>query len=167
MLLEDGAEANAGLWWPCSTLARIWDGWTGTERFTRSLQEQGDFVQRFCLQQYDGYVCKVGEIAGLLESFRWDDRAGNSVSWNVMIMGYAKGGEAERALELFTAMQALDVVVSSRTLAAFLQACLDMAEKEEARLVDGRLLKVALLEKALAGRLQGLKPDSAGFCIGT
>ncbi|XP_024518049.1 uncharacterized protein LOC112341693 [Selaginella moellendorffii] len=127
----------------------------------------GDFVQRFCLQQSDGYVCKLGEIAGLLESFRWDDRAENSVSWNVTIMGYAKGGEAERALELFTAMQALDVAVSSRTLAAFLQAWLDMAEKEEARLVDGRLLKVALLEKALAGRLQGLKQDSAGFCIGT
>ncbi|XP_024523865.1 pentatricopeptide repeat-containing protein At1g11290, chloroplastic-like [Selaginella moellendorffii] len=151
MLLEDGVEANA------RTLVAVLDactnlGWLdrGGEIYSKFARtgtgiSSSVFVSNSLMDMY----AKWGRLLdcqrvfdGMLER--------DSVSWNVLIMGYAKGGEAQRAVELFTAMQALDVVVSSRTLVAVLQACLDMAEKEEARLVDGRPLKVASLEKGLA-----------------
>ncbi|XP_024528593.1 pentatricopeptide repeat-containing protein At2g13600-like isoform X2 [Selaginella moellendorffii] len=151
MLLEDGVEANA------RTLVAVLDactnlGWLdrGGEIYSKFARtgtgiSSSVFVSNSLMDMY----AKWGRLLDCRRVFDGMIER-DSVSWNVMIMGYAKGGEAERALELFTAMQALDVVVSSRTLVAVLQACLDMAEKEEARLVDGRPLKVASLEKALA-----------------
>ncbi|XP_024528482.1 pentatricopeptide repeat-containing protein At2g13600-like [Selaginella moellendorffii] len=151
MLLEDGVEANA------RTLVTVLDACTNLGWLDRG----GEIYSKFA-RTGTGTLSSVFVSNSLMDMYaKWgrllDCRRvfdgmieRDSVSWNVMIMGYAKGGEAERALELFTAMQALDVVISSRTLVAVLQACLDMAEKEEARLVDGRPLKVASLEKALA-----------------
>ncbi|XP_024533439.1 pentatricopeptide repeat-containing protein At2g03380, mitochondrial-like [Selaginella moellendorffii] len=129
------------------------------ELFALMLLEDG--VERPCSMS-DGYGCEVGEIAGLSASFRWDDRAGFG-----LLECYDHGGLLEcydhgickrwRDREFFTAMQAGDVVVSSRTLVAVLQACLDMAEKEG---VDGRPLKVASLEKLLT-----LVSPRAGRCL--
>ncbi|XP_024539662.1 pentatricopeptide repeat-containing protein At5g16860-like [Selaginella moellendorffii] len=130
MLLEDGVEANA------RTLAAVLDACTNLGWLDRGGEIYSKFARTGMGISSSVFVSNMYAKWGRLLDC-WSVFDGmierDLVSWNVMIMGYAKGGEAERALELFTAMQALDVVVSSRTLAAFLQVCLDMAEKEEAR----------------------------------
>ncbi|XP_024533019.1 pentatricopeptide repeat-containing protein At3g09040, mitochondrial-like [Selaginella moellendorffii] len=81
------------------------------------------------------------------------------ISWNALILGYAENGEAERALELFVAMQAGGCPPDSRTFVAALKACSRLAVTAD--FGDQRHGKMEVLEKSMALHSQARK---AGGC---
>ncbi|XP_024524808.1 pentatricopeptide repeat-containing protein At2g13600-like [Selaginella moellendorffii] len=72
----------------------------------------------------------------------------NVMSWNVLMLGYVSNGESDVALDLFERMQARrsGCKPNSRSFMAASKACSSLAAKEDAVLVDGKLVKEASLE---------------------
>ncbi|XP_024519076.1 pentatricopeptide repeat-containing protein At2g13600-like [Selaginella moellendorffii] len=71
----------------------------------------------------------------------------NVMSWNVLMLGYVSNGESDVALDLFERMQARrsGCKPNSRSFMAASKACSSLAAKEDAVLVDGKLVKEASL----------------------
>eukprot|EP00250_Pteridium_aquilinum_P021969 c25273_g2_i2 orf=248-2998(+) len=67
------------------------------------------------------------------------------MSWNAMLSVYVELGQAENALLLYMQMQE-EVIPDERALVIVLLACIILAEKEEAFLLEGRSIKVMSLE---------------------
>ncbi|XP_024528922.1 pentatricopeptide repeat-containing protein At4g39530-like isoform X2 [Selaginella moellendorffii] len=73
------------------------------------------------------------------------------VSWNAMLLGCADNGEAEEGMRLFESMQiGGSCEPDARTFVAALKNCSIQSVKEEARLVDGMLLKLESLKRGMA-----------------
>ncbi|XP_024543183.1 pentatricopeptide repeat-containing protein At3g24000, mitochondrial-like isoform X1 [Selaginella moellendorffii] len=71
-------------------------------------------------------------------------------SWNTMIMGFVQADQGELALEFFAEMQEKGFVPDPRTFVAALKACTSLALKEQAKQVDGNLVKVESLKRGAA-----------------
>ncbi|XP_024535306.1 pentatricopeptide repeat-containing protein At2g33680-like [Selaginella moellendorffii] len=83
------------------------------------------------------------------------------VSWNALMLGYAGNGEENVALELFAVMLREDgFPPDSRSFLAALKACSSLAAREEARRVDGRLVKLESLKRGMEIYAQAV---SSGF----
>ncbi|XP_024521811.1 pentatricopeptide repeat-containing protein At1g11290, chloroplastic-like isoform X2 [Selaginella moellendorffii] len=92
----------------------------------------------------------------------------NVVSWNCIILGYALGGEGRIALEFFARMQEQGYQPSDVTFLAALKACASMADKEEGKLVEGKILKVTSLDRGRLIHFQALRNGgSLGLALGT
>ncbi|XP_024517306.1 pentatricopeptide repeat-containing protein At5g16860-like [Selaginella moellendorffii] len=74
----------------------------------------------------------------------------NTVSQNSLILGCAENGDEELALDLFFRFELEGRDSNAKTLVAALKACNALATKEEAKLVDGKLLKIKSLAKTMA-----------------
>ncbi|XP_024515473.1 pentatricopeptide repeat-containing protein At5g16860-like [Selaginella moellendorffii] len=80
------------------------------------------------------------------------------VSWNSLILGYAENGEEETALEIFTTIFATCCAPTALSFVAALTACISLAAKEEARVIDGgKLAKIRCLERGMAVHAQALE----------
>ncbi|XP_024529758.1 pentatricopeptide repeat-containing protein At3g09040, mitochondrial-like [Selaginella moellendorffii] len=77
--------------------------------------------------------------------------------WNILMLGYADNKEAELALEVFESMKAQGFTPNSRTFVAVLKACTSLAAKEEGRSLNGKVVKLACLEKGVAIHRQALE----------
>ncbi|XP_024528531.1 pentatricopeptide repeat-containing protein At3g24000, mitochondrial-like [Selaginella moellendorffii] len=86
------------------------------------------------------------EARGVFDSMKRHD----VVSWTAIILGYAHAGNAKLALEFFELMQARGFLPDRVTVLAALKACAVLAEKEEARLLGGRFIKLECLERGRA-----------------
>ncbi|XP_024532480.1 pentatricopeptide repeat-containing protein At3g02330, mitochondrial-like [Selaginella moellendorffii] len=113
------------------------------------LREAGFETNRFVANTLVDLYAKCGSLCearrvfdGMLER--------DVVSWNSIIMGYAQAGEGEKALELFAGMEENGVEPDGQIFVAVLKACSSLAVREEGRKVDGRMVKVACLEKGKA-----------------
>ncbi|XP_024543640.1 pentatricopeptide repeat-containing protein At2g33680-like isoform X2 [Selaginella moellendorffii] len=92
------------------------------------------------------FYAKCGSMLDARRVF--DGMASRSVvSWTVMILGYAENGEGELALEFFERMKTQGCSPNSRTFVAAFKACCCLAEKEEAKQINGKLVKVKTLQR--------------------
>ncbi|XP_024525225.1 pentatricopeptide repeat-containing protein At2g03380, mitochondrial-like isoform X2 [Selaginella moellendorffii] len=87
------------------------------------------------------------------------------VSWSALILGYAQSGQGEMAWDLYSRMQREGCAPNRVTLLAALKACSSLAEKEEWKMIDGRLLKPVCLERGKAVHLRAAESgdDSSPF----
>ncbi|XP_024522709.1 putative pentatricopeptide repeat-containing protein At3g13770, mitochondrial [Selaginella moellendorffii] len=69
------------------------------------------------------------------------------ISWTALVSGFAQNGEGGVALEYFERMQAQGCPPNGQTYVAALKACIDLATNEDAKLVEGKLVKAGSLEK--------------------
>ncbi|KAI5063567.1 hypothetical protein GOP47_0022114 [Adiantum capillus-veneris] len=68
------------------------------------------------------------------------------VAWTAMLSAYVEQGQGERALQMYSQMQAEGMSPNHLTFMIALQACGILAEKEKALFVEGRSLKACSLE---------------------
>ncbi|XP_024537528.1 putative pentatricopeptide repeat-containing protein At3g01580 [Selaginella moellendorffii] len=119
--------------------------------------ETGDHLEAFVANSLVRMFAKCGSMADARHVF---DKLPlpDVASQNALIQGYAENGQGEVALELFESLRQRSYRPSSRSFVAVLKACIDLAAKEEAKLVDGRPVKSDSLGKGveihvLAGKL--------------
>ncbi|XP_024526503.1 pentatricopeptide repeat-containing protein At3g03580-like [Selaginella moellendorffii] len=72
------------------------------------------------------------------------------VSWTVLVLGHVDNEQCETALELFELMHSRGCIGNARTFSSALTGCSRLADKEEAKLVDGSLVKAESLEVGMA-----------------
>ncbi|XP_024534146.1 pentatricopeptide repeat-containing protein At4g18520, chloroplastic-like [Selaginella moellendorffii] len=85
----------------------------------------------------------------------------NLVSWTSLVLGYARNGKEDLALEAFTGLRPQDCVPDTRAIVAALKACIGLAEKEDGTQVEGNFVKLAALEKGMA-----VHSEAAAKCPG-
>ncbi|XP_024537299.1 pentatricopeptide repeat-containing protein At2g13600-like [Selaginella moellendorffii] len=85
----------------------------------------------------------------------------NLVSWTSLVLGYARNGKEDLALEAFTGLRPQGCVPKTRPIVAALKACIDLAEKEDGTQVEGNFVKLAALEKGMA-----VHSEAAAKCPG-
>lgn len=66
----------------------------------------------------------------------------NTISWSALITGFAKSGDSEKALELFSKMNSFMMKPSEFTLVGVLNACSDIGAVGEGKQVHGYLVKL-------------------------
>ncbi|XP_024521066.1 pentatricopeptide repeat-containing protein At4g39530-like isoform X1 [Selaginella moellendorffii] len=93
-------------------------------------------------------VDMYGKCGTLLDARMIFDKmdSSNVVSWNSLILGYVENDEEDLALAVFKSMDGF-CELDSRTFVAATKACSNLAAKEQARKLDGKLVKVRSLEK--------------------
>ncbi|XP_024518017.1 pentatricopeptide repeat-containing protein At5g27110-like [Selaginella moellendorffii] len=102
-------------------------------------------------------VDMYAKCGSLLDSRKVFDtiREHSVVSWNALMLGYAENSEGDTALELLAEILAAKVCApNSSTFVGALKACVDLAAKEEGTDVEGKLVKLESLEKAMEVHLQ-------------
>ncbi|XP_024529084.1 pentatricopeptide repeat-containing protein At2g13600-like [Selaginella moellendorffii] len=72
------------------------------------------------------------------------------VSWTALMLGYVDNSQAGVALDLFSQMKNSGLVPDAMALVAVSKACLGLAAKEGAVVVDGKLVKLKCLERTMA-----------------
>ncbi|XP_024540247.1 pentatricopeptide repeat-containing protein At5g27110-like isoform X2 [Selaginella moellendorffii] len=74
----------------------------------------------------------------------------NAVSWTSLMMGYIDAGNGELAIDLFSRMElASSSSIDAATFVSALKACSSLSEREEARELDGRLVKMESLKRGV------------------
>ncbi|XP_024540917.1 pentatricopeptide repeat-containing protein At5g27110-like isoform X2 [Selaginella moellendorffii] len=87
-------------------------------------------------------------------------RTRDLVSWNIVMLAYARNGEGNSSLEMFVAMLSEGFVPDARTYVAALKACASLALEEEIHDESSRFsanIKVVSLEKGMAVHSHALK----------
>lgn len=97
----------------------------------------------------DMYV-RFGEIEDAWAVFQSIARP-DVVAWSAMILGFAKCGQGQRALELFAQMQKFRVTPNSLTFVAVLNACAGAAALEEGRRAHDHILSKGFQSSAFVG----------------
>ncbi|KAE8646197.1 hypothetical protein Csa_016808 [Cucumis sativus] len=87
-----------------------------------------------CSSLIDMYA-KCGDVKGSLQVFREMPRRNNVISWNSMIVGLAKNGYAEEALEIFKQMEQQSIIPDEVTFLGVLSACSHAGRVSEGRKV--------------------------------
>ncbi|KAJ7550444.1 hypothetical protein O6H91_07G101600 [Diphasiastrum complanatum] len=87
----------------------------------------------------DMYI-KCGSLENAFTTFS-DMRCREVVSWTVMIVGYGKFGQSEKALDLYRQMQLEQVKPDAVTFVSVLNACANTAALEEGRLVHAQIIQ--------------------------
>ncbi|XP_024525474.1 pentatricopeptide repeat-containing protein At2g13600 [Selaginella moellendorffii] len=115
----------------------------------------------------DVFVCntlidmysKCGSMVDARNVF--DTMQRDTISWNVLMLGYVGSKDGEAALRLLSAMKAENKhFPDNRTFVAAAKACTALAIKEDGRELNGRIVKVRSLESANAVHSQA---KSAGY----
>ncbi|XP_024519991.1 uncharacterized protein LOC112342430 [Selaginella moellendorffii] len=102
---------------------------------------------------------KCGSMEDALQAFS-EMKHRDVVSWTSMISGYARCGDGALALKFFARMQEEGCEPDRVTVIAAVKACSSCAEKEEAREILGRAVKIKSLEQ---GRALHSRVARAGF----
>ncbi|KAJ7521184.1 hypothetical protein O6H91_19G042000 [Diphasiastrum complanatum] len=71
----------------------------------------------------------------------------NVGSWNALISGYVRQNDGESALRVYTGMKGKGLVPNDRTFIALLKACTSLAALEHEKVIYGKPVKIASLEK--------------------
>ncbi|XP_024535640.1 putative pentatricopeptide repeat-containing protein At3g01580 [Selaginella moellendorffii] len=83
------------------------------------------------------------------------------VAWNALLQGYVDNGESELALDLFSVMASLELEADTRTFVAALMACGNLADKEEGKRLNGKLVKGGSMER---GKEVHVQASTSGCC---
>ncbi|XP_024517651.1 pentatricopeptide repeat-containing protein At2g13600-like [Selaginella moellendorffii] len=105
----------------------------GKEIHRRLGSNFGVFISTALVDMYSKCGC-MAEARQVFDSIHRRD----VVSWNAIITGYAHGGAAGSALELYLLMQQDGFVPNGRTFVATLSACASLAAKEDRKQVVAR-----------------------------
>ncbi|KAL0553458.1 hypothetical protein IC582_007353 [Cucumis melo] len=87
-----------------------------------------------CSSLIDMYA-KCGDVKGSLQVFHEMPRRNSVISWNSMIVGLAKNGYAEEALEIFKQMEQQSIIPDEVTFLGVLSACSHAGRVSEGRKV--------------------------------
>ncbi|XP_024536511.1 pentatricopeptide repeat-containing protein At1g11290, chloroplastic-like [Selaginella moellendorffii] len=96
--------------------------------------------------------CKCGSTSDARRVFECMSHR-DAFCWNSLMQGYVSNGDEEVALELYASMRSSSpgsCFPNSRTFVAALMACSSLAEKEEGKVVEGKVVKARCLERGMA-----------------
>ncbi|XP_024543788.1 pentatricopeptide repeat-containing protein At3g09040, mitochondrial-like [Selaginella moellendorffii] len=117
------------------------------------LEKAGEFhldARRYGLEEHvfvasslvDTYV-KCGSLANACQVFEKISNP-NVVAWTSIIRGYAEGGDAEKALDLYSRMRASGVSSDATTFTAVLKACGNYGALETGRKIEAEVRNAGL-----------------------
>ncbi|XP_024520331.1 pentatricopeptide repeat-containing protein At4g04370-like isoform X1 [Selaginella moellendorffii] len=133
----------------------------GLALHSRAVEKQLEadiFVSNMLVDVY----AKCGSMAlsrGVFDRMRTHD----VISWTALLSGYCDNGEEEEALELISRMLQDPGRCSpnARTFVAAFKACANLAAKEDAQVVAGKLVKMVSLERGTALHVEAAKSGFA------
>ncbi|CAA0812163.1 Pentatricopeptide repeat-containing protein -mitochondrial [Striga hermonthica] len=113
----------------CSSLASLQDGSKIHSLVFRIGYDKDELTGSALLDMY----AKCGDMESSSQVFREMISRKDVISWNSMIVGYAKNGYAERALEIFDEMRRSEVKPDEVTFLGVLTACSHAGKVSEGR----------------------------------
>jgi pentatricopeptide repeat protein len=121
----------------CALVGALKEGRRAHEHIIECGCELNKFVGSSLIDMY----AKCGSLDDALRVFNNMPLHDDVISWNALISGYVKGGQGQKALELFQQMRKGGLQPDSVTFVALLNACASVGALEEGRCVHEHIIQ--------------------------
>lgn len=142
---NEGVEPNAytlvSLFKACGCIPNLQEGMRLHDDAQRKGFTSDGFVGSALVSMYGKCGC-IAEAENVFSGLSERD----SVSWNALLSAYVEQCDGEKALQVYSQMQEVDVSANKQTYLITLRACCAAAEEEAGVMLDGQFTKLAALE---------------------